>query len=110
MAATERQREHGLMGRRQLGDHDGMLFVFPGDTTTRFYMRNTPLPLSVAWFAADGSFLGSTDMKPCGDRPDCHLYPPPALYRTAFEVPQGRLAGLGIGPGSRLTYDPMRAS
>jgi len=107
VASTERQRQHGLMGRRELGSDDGMLFVFPGDTATSFYMRGTPLPLTVAWFAADGSFLGSADMKPCADRPGCKLYPPPSVYRTALEVEQGRLAGLGIGPGSRLTYDAV---
>ena len=49
------------------------------------------------------AFLAATDMEPCADRADCPLYEPPARYRTALEVPQGRLRSLGVGAGARLT-------
>ena len=93
------------MGRRSLDGHDGMLFVFPADTDVSFYMRDTPLPLSVAWFAADGTFVASADLDPCPDRPGCKLYAPQRSYRTALEVARGDLARLGIGPGSQLTIE-----
>jgi len=105
LAATEPQRERGLMGRRSLDGHDGMLFVFLADTDVSFYMRDTPLPLSVAWFAADGTFVAAAELDPCPDRPGCKLYAPPRSYRTALEVARGDLARLGIGPGSQLTIE-----
>jgi uncharacterized protein len=101
-AHTEAARERGLMGQTDLRGFDGMLFQFDADTTTGFWMRSTPLPLSIAWFTADGAVVSQTDMAPCGDRADCPTYPPAGPYRYALEVARGGLARLGIGPGSRL--------
>jgi uncharacterized membrane protein (UPF0127 family) len=104
LADTEPQRQQGLMNRTDLAGHDGMLFRFPADTTVSFYMKDTLLPLSIAWFGADGRFVSATDMDPCLGRGDnCPLYPAARPYRYALEVPRGGLAGLGIGPGSTLT-------
>jgi uncharacterized membrane protein (UPF0127 family) len=91
------------MGRHDLGGYDGMLFRFPGDTTTRFYMRNTPLPLSVAWFDGAGRYVSQADMSPCADVDGCPEYAASAPYRTALEVPQGHLATLGVAAGSTIT-------
>ena len=105
-AATEEQRARGLMDVTdpQLLGYDGMIFRFgEADTTTTFHMRDTPLALSVAWFDANGSFLGATDMAPCPDDvAECPLYAPPQPFRVAIEVPQGQLGALGIGPGTVL--------
>lgn len=103
LAQTALQQSRGLMGRTDLGGYDGMLFAFPADTTTRFFMRATPLALSIAWFDAGGRYLAATDMEPCDDRPDCPDYPPPGPYRYALEVPQGSLPALGVGPRSVLS-------
>ena len=103
LADSEAERRLGLMGRRDLGGFDGMLFVFQADTTENFYMRNTPLPLSIAWFDANGRFLGATDMTPCLDRADCPTYASPRAYRQALEVSRGGLGALGIGAGSHIT-------
>ncbi|HUP87372.1 MAG TPA: DUF192 domain-containing protein [Acidimicrobiales bacterium] len=102
LAATEKQRARGLMEVTDLKGYPGMVFRYPADSTGAYYMRNTPTPLSIAWFAADGSFVSSADMAPCEDRSDCPTYGATGPYRVAFEVPQGDLAALGIGPGSKL--------
>jgi uncharacterized membrane protein (UPF0127 family) len=101
-AVTVPQRERGLMQVTDFAGFAGMLFVWQEDTDSGFWMRNTPTPLSIAWFAADGSFVSSADMAPCGDVDTCPTYGPAGPYRFALEVPQGDLATLGIGPGSTL--------
>ena len=77
--------------------------VFTTDTNETFYMRNTPMPLSIAWFDASGRFISATDMAPCADRPDCPTYAAARAYRYALEVQRGGLSSLGIGPGSTIT-------
>jgi uncharacterized protein len=103
VAATAAQRERGLMEVTDLKGYKGMLFVWEADTGGGFWMRNTPTPLSIAWFAADGSFVSSAEMEPCGDSDNCPTYNPDGDYRFALETFQGDLAALGAGPGSKLT-------
>lgn len=103
LAETDQQHARGLMGRSDLAGYDAMIFRFAADTTGAFYMRNVPVGLSIAWFAADGRFVSSTDMAPCGDRPDCPTYGPAGPYRFAIEVLQGGLEPLGATAGSVLT-------
>ena len=102
LAQTEEQRAQGLQHRRDLGGFDGMLFEFETETTGGFWMKDTPLPLSIAWFDSSGRFVSASDMQPCLNQPQCPTYPPTGPYRYALEVPQGGLPSLGIGPGSRL--------
>lgn len=102
LADTQQRRQRGLMETTDLKGHQGMVFRFDGDTEAQFFMRNTPMPLSIAWFAADGRYVGQADMKPCLTDGKCPVYPAPKAYRTALEVPQGQLGSLGIGPGSTL--------
>lgn len=102
VAADTETRQRGLMEVTDLGGYQGMVFVWDDDTSGGFWMRNTPTPLSIAFFAADGDFVGSTDMDPCADTADCRVYPSPGTYRFALEVVQGDLERLGVGPGSRL--------
>lgn len=103
LAETDQQHAQGLMGRRDLAGYDGMVFRFASETTGPFYMRNVPVGLSIAWFAADGRFVSSTDMAPCPDREGCPTYPPEGPYQLALEVLQGGLGRLGVGEGSVLT-------
>jgi uncharacterized membrane protein (UPF0127 family) len=103
VAATPEQRERGLMEVTDLQGYEGMLFVWEADTGGGFWMRNTPTPLSIAWYAADGSFVSSAEMEPCGDSDNCPTYNPEGDYRFALETFQGDLAALGAGPGSKLT-------
>jgi len=102
LATTAQQHAQGLMHRRDLSGYDGMLFDFGEPTTGTFWMKDTPMPLSIAWFDAAGNFVSATDMEPCLDRPQCPAYAATGAYRYALEVPKGGLAGLGVGPGSRL--------
>jgi uncharacterized membrane protein (UPF0127 family) len=99
-ARTAEQRHQGLMGVQDLQGYEGMAFVYPQDSPNSYWMRNTPMPLSIAWIRQDGTVVSTTDMAPCGDSPSCPSYPSGGPYRMAIEVPQGNLAKLGIGPGS----------
>jgi uncharacterized membrane protein (UPF0127 family) len=103
VADTEEQRERGLMGRTDLGGYDAMVFRFPTDTNDRFYMRNTPLPLSIAWFDAGGRFVSATDMEPCPDQPGCPTFASAGPYRLAVEVRRGGLASAGLVAGSTVS-------
>jgi uncharacterized membrane protein (UPF0127 family) len=98
-AETVDQQEHGLMGRTSLGRYAGMVFVFPAPTTVQFYMKDTLIPLSLAWFDSRGAFIGSTEMPPCRTAV-CPTYSAPRAFNSALEVPAGQLRALGIGPGS----------
>ena len=75
MADTDARRERGLRGASDLGPYAGMLFVQPGDSDIAFTMAGVTDPLDIAWFAADGSRIGSAHMRPCPERgADCPLY------------------------------------
>lgn len=102
LAETDEQRATGLMGRRDLAGFDAMVFRFDLDTTGSFYMRNVPVPLSIAWFDSGGRFVSSTDMAPCPDQEGCPQYAPAGPYRIAVEVLQGGLDRLGIGAQSTI--------
>jgi uncharacterized membrane protein (UPF0127 family) len=105
LAANDQQRARGLMQVRDttLGGHAGMLFRFDSDVTGSFWMRYTPMPLSIAYLSSDGQLVSTADMEPCADSPDCRNYPAAGPYRTTIEVPQGNLASLGIVQGSTVT-------
>ena len=104
LAATDAERQKGLMGVTDLDGKSGMIFTFPGDTNEKFWMYQTVMPLSIAFFDSTGAFVSSTEMAPCpGASNTCPDYPAAGKYRDAIEVPQGGLAALGIGPGSALT-------
>ncbi|MEO7556433.1 MAG: DUF192 domain-containing protein [Acidimicrobiales bacterium] len=98
LATSEAQHEQGLMNVTDstLGGYDGMLFAFSADVSVSFYMKDTPMPLSIAFIGADGSVVGRRDMAPCLGQATCPLYGPDGPYRTALEVPQGGLTRLGI--------------
>lgn len=105
LASNEQQRARGLMevGPADIKGYVGMVFRYATDSQAAFHMRNTRMPLSIAWFDATGSFVSSTDMAPCPDaEPNCPVYGAAGPYRYALEVPQGQLPALGIGPGSKL--------
>lgn len=102
LAATADQRQRGLMEVTDLGGYAGMLFVWDADSSSSFYMRNTPTPLSIAWFDADGALVSTADMDPCPDVEGCPTYPSGGGYRFALEVPQGSLADVGVVDGSSV--------
>ena len=112
LAATEAARAQGLMERNDLAGYDAMVFRFQEPTTGAFYMFHTVMPLSIAWFAEDGSYVSQTDMPPCpaGEAKDCPTYPPEGPYLHAIEVQQGKLGDLGITPGATLTFPGGRCA
>jgi len=95
----------GLMFRTELAEDDGMLFAFPGDVTSSFWMQNTPLPLSIAFIAADGRILDLQDMEPLST----DLHAPPAPYRYALEVNQGYFARHALAVGDRAILFETRS-
>ena len=89
------ERAQGLMGVTDLGAVRGMLFVFPDDTTSGFWMKDTLIVLDIAFFAADGSLVGGPiSMFPCGTAPTCLTHRPDGPYRYALEVPAGGFTGV----------------
>ena len=99
VATTPRQRSQGLMGVTDLGGLDGMLFVFQTESTGGFWMKDTLIPLDIAFFDSDGVLVDEMTMEPCTADP-CPSYRPGGSYRYAVEAPAGDLAF--VVPGSRL--------
>jgi hypothetical protein len=111
LADDGERRSRGLMYVTDLGAADAMAFVFDAATTAQFWMGNTPMPLSIAYFAADGSFVSTADMEPClAADDDCPRYAADGEYVTAVEFPLGDVARLGIGPGSVLALGDLPCS
>ncbi|RLE26211.1 MAG: hypothetical protein DRJ50_01395, partial [Actinobacteria bacterium] len=102
LADDAAERGRGLMGVTDLGEPSGMAFRFEEAVNGNFFMFQTPTPLSIAWFAPDGSIVGVADMDPCLETnyADCERYSPGSLYSLVIETFEGDLADLGIGPGS----------
>lgn len=98
VAADPTQRGRGLMEREALADGAGMIFLFPGDVTSAFYMYRTRIPLSIAFLGADNQVLAVLDMEPCpaDDPADCERYGPGVRYRHALEVNQGFFDEIGL--------------
>lgn len=99
VAETPDQRAQGLMGVTDLGGLDGMLFVFPTDTEGGFWMKNTLIPLDIAFFDAAGMLVDRLAMEPCTADP-CPSYRPGGAYRYALEAPEGDLSF--VEPGTLL--------
>jgi uncharacterized protein len=98
LALTPAQREQGLMYRKELKDGEGMLFVFQSDQVLSFWMRNTLIPLSIAYISYDGKILEIYDMQPQNLDP-VHSS---RSVRYALEVPQGWFSRAGLAPGDNI--------
>ena len=85
LALTSAQRTVGLMHRRK-APVDGMLFVFPAETTGGFWMKNTLVPLKIVFFDSTGKHVRTLRMTPCREDP-CAIYDPGRRYRFALELP-----------------------
>jgi uncharacterized protein len=98
VAATEKERARGLMERESLDEDSGMLFVFFEPTAGGFWMKNTLIPLSIAFFDHDGKILKILDMTPCKKDP-CKIYDPGVEYHGALEVNRGAFDEWGVEEG-----------
>jgi uncharacterized membrane protein (UPF0127 family) len=90
------------MNRPTMGTSDGMLFVFEEASEQCFWMKNTLLPLSIAFIADDGSIVNIADMKPQALASHCSAKP----VRYALEMNQGWFAKRGIKAGTKLRGQP----
>ena len=106
VASTPEQRTIGLMYRFSLPADRGMLFVFPAPAQQGFWMRNTYIPLSIAFIDADGRILNVEDMAPQDE--SSHPSRGPALY--ALEMRKGWFAERNLGSGTRVTGLPPASS
>ena len=101
VVVTSEEQQRGLMGRKDLGEDDGMVFVYPLPQQMSFWMRNTPTPLDIGFFKADGKLgevypmyaYDETPVKSVGDD-----------YTLALETNQGWFAKNGIKPGAELDF------
>jgi uncharacterized protein len=104
VADDEDERARGLMGRTDLDEGAGMVFLFPEDTRGAFWMKDTLIPLSIAFYDADGRILRILDMEPCREDP-CPVYDPGVAYRGALEVNRGAFERWGVREGDRLSLE-----
>ena len=93
------------MGRTELAPEAGMIFVFPNDVSGAFWMKNTLIPLSIAFYAEDGRILRILDMEPCAEDP-CPLYDPGVPYRGALEVNEGAFDRWTVREGDHVRLEP----
>ena len=98
VAADQPSRMQGLMMRKSMPANQGMLFVFPRAERHCMWMRNTFIPLSVAFMDADGVIINIEDMQPQTENNHCARKP----ARYALEMNLGWFAQRGIKPGTRL--------
>ena len=101
IADTPQTREKGYMFRKNIPDGTGMLFVFEEDRVLRFWMKNTPTPLSIAYIDYKGVIKDILDMKPF----DLSDVSATGYVRYALEVPQGWFGRAGIKAGDKLSLD-----
>jgi uncharacterized protein len=104
VAATPEQRQTGLMWRKSMPMHEGMLFIFEQPSQQCFWMKNTLIPLTAAFVADDGTIVNLEDMKPQTTEPHCSVKP----VRYVLEMNKGWFAKKGIKAGSKLVGEPFR--
>jgi uncharacterized protein len=98
VAQTDEQRKRGLMGRRHLDADAGMIFLYFEPTDSSFWMKNTHIPLSIAFFDRAGRIVDILDMEPCRAEP-CPSYYPDEPYFGALEVNAGAFQRWGVSEG-----------
>jgi len=95
IASTNEQRSQGLMFRETLPDGEGMLFIFERDEVLSFWMKNTLIPLSIAYITSEGRIIDIKDMYPHDENPVRSS----RSVRYALEVPQGWFSRTGVQTG-----------
>lgn len=105
VADTPELQTRGLSSRESLAEDRGMVFLFFEDTSGAFWMKDTKIPLSIAFFDASGEILAILDMDPCESDP-CPLYDPGVAYRGALEVNQGAFEQWGVEVGDHIRVSP----
>ena len=101
IARTQEERSQGLMHRKKLPDGEGMLFVFERDAVQSFWMKNTLIPLSIAFITYDGRIVEIKDMHPG----NLNSVASSRSVRYALEVPQGWFSRAGVQNGDVVKID-----
>ena len=97
---TPQEKAQGLMGRKQLGENEGMLFIFETEDYHSFWMKNTLIPLSIAFIDREGRILRIVDMEPLS----LESHPPPRPILYALEMKKGWFSTNGIKMGDVLRF------
>ncbi|MDC7240682.1 MAG: DUF192 domain-containing protein [Spirochaetales bacterium] len=100
LARTPEERQQGLMNRKSLPVEEGMLFIFEKEQRMSFWMKDTSIPLSIAYISKSGEIKEIYDMEPFSQSPVPSRFS--VLY--ALEVNQGFFEDKGIGPGDRVEF------
>jgi uncharacterized membrane protein (UPF0127 family) len=103
LAVTPAQQATGMMWRTEMPGNEGMLFVNSDDQIRCFWMKNTLIPLTIAYLTADGTIINLADMQPRSEQSHCSAKP----ARFALEMRQGWFAKRGIQAGFQLTGKPF---
>lgn len=101
------EMQQGLMGRKDLQEGQGMLFVYARSTQMSFWMRNTPTPLDIGFFTSDGVLREIYPLHPFDERP---VQSRRDDLQFALEVLQGGFGRLGIKPGAQLDLEALSAA
>ena len=104
VAARFHERQIGLMHRKSMPQHEGMLFVFEQPGVQCFWMKDTLIPLTAAFLADDGRIVNLADMQPLDERSHCSAEP----ARYVLEMNQGWFQSKHIQPGSKITGAPFQ--
>ncbi len=105
LAVTPAQQATGMMWRTEMQGNEGMLFVNEDDQVRCFWMKNTLIPLTIAYLTADGTIINLADMQPKSEQSHCSARP----ARFALEMRQGWFDKRGIKPGFQLRGKPFTA-
>ena len=108
IARTSAERQRGLMNRRTLPAKAGMVFVYPQAVSNGFWMKNTLIPLDIAFYDGRGRILRILTMQPCRRDP-CKVYDPGVSYRAALEVNAGSFRRWGVKAGDRIVVRTTRS-
>jgi uncharacterized protein len=103
LAVTAAQQAVGMMMRTEMGTNEGMLFVNRDSAPRCFWMRNTLLPLSIAFISDDGTIVNIAEMQPRSDQSHCSAKP----VRYALEMNKGWFAKRGLQAGTKLRGGPF---
>jgi uncharacterized membrane protein (UPF0127 family) len=104
VARTEKERARGLMYRYRMAENQGMLFIFEKPGNHSFYMKNTFIPLSIAFISKEFRIVKITDMKPLDEKTH-HSSSVPVLY--ALEMNQGWFQKRRIGAGTKVNLEKV---
>jgi uncharacterized membrane protein (UPF0127 family) len=107
IASSAAQRRRGLMHRSSLPRDAGMVFQYAAPTDGGFWMKDTRVPLDIAFYDARGRILRIMQMKPCRADP-CPISAPRVAYRGALEVNRGALARWGVAVGDSIVVRDAR--